>query len=72
MTPIEFGKLIRDARQRAKVTQQQLAAAAGVGPRFLIELEAGKPTVQLGKALRVAEMAGLILTWSKRGPDWRG
>ena len=33
--------------------------ATGVGRRFLIELEAGKPTCQLGRSLLVAEALGL-------------
>jgi hypothetical protein len=36
-----------------------LAAAAGVGTRFVVELEAGKPTVQLVKTLAVLEALGL-------------
>jgi hypothetical protein len=39
--------------------QDQLALATGVGRRFLIELEAGKPTCQLGRSLLVAEALGL-------------
>ena len=33
--------------------------ATGVGRRFLIDLEAGKPTCQLGRSLLVAEALGL-------------
>ena len=33
--------------------QDELAGAAGVGVRFVVELEAGKPTAQLSKALQV-------------------
>ena len=33
--------------------QDELAGAAGVGLRFIVELEGGKPTVQLGKTLQV-------------------
>ena len=39
--------------------QDQLALATGVGRRFLIELEAGKPSCQLGRSLLVAEALGL-------------
>ena len=39
--------------------QDQLALATGVGRRFLIELEAGKPSCQLGRSLLVAEAVGL-------------
>ena len=38
--------------------QDQLALATGVGRRFLIELEAGKPSCQLGRSLLVAEALG--------------
>jgi DNA-binding XRE family transcriptional regulator len=41
--------------------QDQLALATGVGRRFLIELEAGKPSCQLGRSLLVAEALGLRL-----------
>jgi transcriptional regulator with XRE-family HTH domain len=41
--------------------QDELAAAAGVGLRFLVELERGKPTVELGRALAVLAAVGLDL-----------
>jgi len=58
MTPGEVGKIVRETRRAAGLTQQQLAGAAGVGVRFLIELEAGKPTVQVGKTLAVLAVLG--------------
>ena len=42
--------------------QDQLAGAAGVGVRFIVDLEAGKPTTHLGKALAVAAALGLCVT----------
>ena len=42
--------------------QDQLAGAAGVGVRFIVDLEAGKPTAHLGKALVVAAALGLRIT----------
>src|ERR1700674_5530310 len=54
-----FGSLIRSRRKALKMRQDQLALATGVGRRFLIELEAGKPTCQLGRSLLVAEALGL-------------
>ena len=54
-----FGELIRQRRETLKLTQDDLAFTTGVGRRFIIELEAGKATVQLGKSLRVAEAVGL-------------
>ncbi len=43
------------------MTQIELAAASGVGERFIRELENGKPTCQLDKALRIARMLGIRL-----------
>ena len=39
-----FGALVRAERKRRRVTQVELAALAGVGVRFLRELENGKHT----------------------------
>ncbi len=58
----EFGATIRAARKALGLRQDQLACATGVGTRFIVDLEAGKPTAQLGKALAVAASLGLQLT----------
>ncbi len=58
MTPAEFGRIIRKHRLEQGLRQDQLAAAAGVGVRYLIELERGKPTAQLGKAFAVVSALG--------------
>jgi transcriptional regulator with XRE-family HTH domain len=54
-----FGSLIRRRRQGLRLRQEQLALATGVGRRFLIDLEAGKMSCQLGLSLVVAEALGL-------------
>jgi transcriptional regulator with XRE-family HTH domain len=54
-----FGSLIRSRRQALNMTQDQLALATGVGRRFLIDLEAGKASCQLGRSLLVASALGL-------------
>jgi HTH-type transcriptional regulator/antitoxin HipB len=59
ITANDFGKLIREARRKAELTQTQLAAASGIGERFVRELEKGKSTCQLEKALLVAQMLGI-------------
>jgi transcriptional regulator with XRE-family HTH domain len=56
---LAFGGLIRNRRKALKMRQVQLALATGVGRRFLIDLEAGKPSCQLGRSLLVAEALGL-------------
>src|SRR6201993_2229224 len=54
-----FGSLVRSRRKAMRMRQDQLALATGVGRRFLIDLEAGKPSCQLGRSLLVAEAVGL-------------
>jgi y4mF family transcriptional regulator len=60
-TSADFGEQIRLRRKALGLTQQQLAARCGVGVRFIIELEGGKPTCQLGKSLTAAVEVGLLL-----------
>ena len=54
-----FGALVRDRRRALKMNQDDLALATGVGRRFIIDLEAGKPTCELGRSLVVAAAVGL-------------
>ena len=61
VTPKEIGRLVRETRRAQGLRQDQLAGAAGVGARFLVELEAGKPTAWIGKALAVLEALGCTL-----------
>ena len=61
MTPAQIGQLVRTTRRAQRLRQDQLAGAAGVGVRFLVELEAGKATAQLGKALAVLPALGCTL-----------
>ena len=58
MTPAEIGHIVRAARRAQGLRQDQLAGAAGVGVRFLSELERGKPTVRLEKVLAVFDALG--------------
>jgi transcriptional regulator with XRE-family HTH domain len=56
---LTFGSLIRERRKALRLKQEELALATGVGRRFLIDLEAGKLSCQLGRSLLVAEALGL-------------
>ncbi|WP_300998114.1 HipA domain-containing protein [Hyphomonas sp.] len=64
MTPTDIGITIRAARKAQGLRQDELAAAANVGVRFLIELEAGKETAQLGKTLAVLSALGIDVALS--------
>ncbi len=61
-TTYELGAAVRAARKGQGLQQEELAGVAGVGTRFVIELEAGKPTIQLGKAMAVLAALGLMLS----------
>ena len=61
-TALALGSLIRRRRKALKMRQDELALATGVGRRFLIDLEAGKPTCQLGRSILVADALGLRVT----------
>ncbi len=59
---LAFGSFIRSRRKALKMRQDDLALATGVGRRFLIDLEAGKPSCHLGRSFLVAEALGLRVT----------
>jgi y4mF family transcriptional regulator len=53
-----LGVALRAARKHIGLTQPDLALAAGVGVRFIVDLEGGKPTVRLEQVLRVIDALG--------------
>ena len=57
-SPQQLGDGLRAARKQLGLTQPQLALAAGVGVRFMVDLEAGKPTLRLENVLRVIDALG--------------
>ncbi|AOR81029.1 MULTISPECIES: helix-turn-helix domain-containing protein [Novosphingobium] len=61
-TAQQFGTAIATARKGLGLTQRELALAINTGERFIVDLEAGKATAQLGKALAAAQAVGLRLT----------
>ena len=63
-TSRDFGAAIRQARRAHDWSQAQLAARAGVGRPWLSELETGKRTAELGRALAVLDALDLGLTFT--------
>ena len=60
-SPKDLGTAVRDARKSLQLTQSQLALATGVGVRFIVDLEAGKPTLQLENILLVIDAVGGVI-----------
>ena len=57
----DLAALIRSERRRQGITQVDLAGLSGVGVTFLSQLENGKESAELGKALNVLTMLGIDL-----------
>jgi len=66
----EIGQILRQRRKEAGLTLKDAAGMAGVGVRFLSELERGKPTLQIGLAIEVLQLFGLELYVRARGESW--
>lgn len=62
----DLGHAVRAERKRQGFTQAELADYAGVGITFVSNLENGKETAELGKALRVAQTLGIDLHAKRR------
>jgi HTH-type transcriptional regulator / antitoxin HipB len=63
----DIGAAIRAKRGAIGMQQEQLAALAGVGPRFLSEVENGKASAEIGKVLQVLRRLGLEVSIAPRG-----
>lgn len=58
-TSVELGLVIREQRKRLALKQLDLAGLGNTGNRFIVDLENGKPTVQLQKVLDLMDLLGL-------------
>lgn len=56
---LNLGELVRKTRKNLGLTQKDLALTAGTGQRFIVDLEKGKPTCQIGKTLTVLQTLGI-------------
>ena len=71
-TTEELGAAIRTRRKQLKITQKELAMTCGTGLRFIVDLEKGKPTCQIGKALQVLQALGLAVETALLGSNETG
>ena len=61
-TPKQIGDFIKQTRRSLGVTQKDLALTSGTGLRFIVDLEKGKETCEIGKALTILRTLGIKLT----------
>lgn len=61
-TATDVGQVVRAQRQSQGLRQTDLAGIGNTGNRLIVDIEKGKPTVQLQKVLDVLELLGLEVT----------
>ena len=62
-----LGELVRSVRKEQGVTQVELSQLTNLGSRFVLDLESGKQTIQLGKTMEVLKTLGVRLYFEKSG-----
>lgn len=66
ITPVQnakdIGKILKQVRKNRNRTQETIAGLSNMGNRFIVDLEAGKPTMQIDKILKVLRMTGIIVS----------
>ena len=60
--------LVRQQRKQLALNQLDLAGLGNTGNRFIVELERGKPTLQLQKVLQVMDLLGLEMVVRRKIP----
>lgn len=57
----QLGAFVRERRKAGRMTQEELGEMAGVGTRFVSELERGKPTLRMDVVSKVLYVFGRML-----------
>lgn len=62
----EFGKACRNRRKALGYTQNDLSEVSGLSASFISDVENGKATVELGKAIQLVKLLGMDLFVEER------
>lgn len=65
----DIGELLRRARKRQGLTQQELADLVGVGVRFVSEVERGKGSAEIDRVIELLRGVGIDVFLQARGHD---
>jgi len=65
-TAAEFGEAIKKQRKKMNYTQKYISEVTGFSASFLSDLENGKETAELGKAIYIANLLGLDISADSR------
>ena len=62
-----FGQALKQKRKEMKYTQSDISNLTGFSVSFISDLENGKPTAEIGKAIYLANVLGLDIEIKNRG-----
>ena len=68
---LSFGRAVRNRRKELGYTQTFLSEVSGFSISFISDLENGKSTAELGKAVYLANLLGLDCNLTPRGGEIR-
>lgn len=68
----DLSEFVKERRERANLTQEQLAMRAGVGLRFIRDLEQGKASLRMDKVNQVLALFGQELFPQRAKPNGEG
>ena len=66
-----FGEAIKNRRKEMGYTQRYISEYTGFSISFISDLENGKSTAELGKAIFLANLLGLDINATSRGDKWK-
>ena len=66
-----FGEAIKNRRKEMGYTQKYISEYTGFSISFISDLENGKSTAELGKAIFLANLLGLDINATSRGDKWK-
>ena len=64
---VEFGQMLKERRRELNYTQSYIADYTGLSVSFISNLENGKETAELGKAMYYMSILGMDLDMRNRG-----
>lgn len=68
-TIADLAAVVRARRQALRLSQATLAAKAGVSRKWVVDLESGKASIEIGLLLRVLDALDLALQTTQPAPD---
>ena len=66
----EFGKVLKKRRKELKYTQRDISEFTGFSISYLSDLENGKQTTELGKAIYIANLLGIDIILQERSGNF--